>query len=379
VVRTNPNASAFVLSDWSAGIESLCITSALALPGGKLFLSAWDKPFWRVTDLTAYTNDFRYPLKRGGSHSATLVAYSSSLDAAGNDPDFLVGVVAPSDESGPGSSSDGGASWREFESAPPAGWGVGGSIAASTKTNFVLLPSNNGVGAFTLDGGKSWESIKLDGTTPTGGFANAMYVARRNITADKTRSGTFALVYTVIKNDQYGNPLGGIWLTRDGGRSWRQVLTGVVAVGNHDPNVVKNTGQDARQFWACQLSYVPGRSGELVYTGHADFKDDPFFWSRDDGATWSELHRSIRNVDCFGFGRAAPGRDRPALYFSGEVDGKRGLYASFDWSATPPALVTRFPSEILSPATCITGDPDRFGRLFVGTGAAGCVRIDVQV
>ena len=380
VVRTDPSASSFVLNDWSAGIESLCITSALALPGGKLFLSAWDKPFWRVTDLTGYTNDFRYPLKSGAKHSAPLVAFSTSLDVAANDPNFLVGVVAPSNESGPGYSTDGGVSWRAFESSPSTGWGVGGAIAASTRGNFVLLPANNAVGAFTLDGGKSWQSIKLDGVNPTARFSNAMYVARRNITADKSRPGTFALVYTTITTkDEYGDPLGGVWLTKDGGRSWRQVLTGVISAGSHDPNVVKNTGQDARQFWACQLSYVPGRSGELVYTGHADFKEDPFFWSKDDGATWTELHKAIRSVDCFGFGKAAPGQERPALYFSGEVSGKRGLFASFDWFASPPVLVTRFPSEILSPASCIAGDPERFGRLYVGTGAAGAVRIDVNV
>lgn len=379
VARTDVHASNVILSDWSAGIESLCITSALVLPSGQLLLSAWDKPFWRVTDLTSYRNEFRYPLRPGKSHSANLVAYSSSLDAAGDDPNFLIGVVAPGQDSAPGYSRDGGQNWEVFAGEPTSGWGFGGAIAASTSKNFVLLPSNNGVGVYTLDGGRSWEPIRLNGTVPTSGFANAYYVARRNITADKTRPGVFALVYTTIKNNEYQEPLGGLWLTRDGGQTWQQRLQGVVSVGSHEPRAVLARGQDARQYWACQLNFVPGRRGELVYTGHADFKDDQFLWSADDGATWTELHRSIRNVDCFGFGKAAPGCDRPALYFSGEVNGKRGLFASFDWFAAPPVLVTRFPSEILSPATCVAGDPQRFGRLYVGTGAAGCVRIEIQV
>jgi hypothetical protein len=123
---------------------------------------------------------------------------------------------------------------------------------------------------------------------------------------------------------------------------------------------------------------VPGRAGELVYTPHADFADDQFFWSQDDGTSWSELHRKVRNVRSFGFGKAARGQARPAVYFWGELNKKVGLYASFDWFATPPRLVTRFPSQMLAQVSTIAGDPDRFGRVYVGTSGAGWVRVDIE-
>mgnify|MGYP002780764155 CR=1 FL=1 len=367
------------VSDWSAGIEELCAVDILAVPGGKLFLSAWDKSFWRVDDRTSYSNSFRYPLRPGQKHQSGLVAFGSYMDHAGDDPNFIVGVIAPGDATAPGFTADGGQSWQTFAGTPPEGWGLGGCIAASTRNNIVLLPSNNGVGAYTLDGGRSWQSIKLDGTTPTGGFANAFYVKRKNISADKTRPGTFALVYTVLRDNAYNEPLGGIWITRDGGRSWVQTLKGVAGSGSTKPADVLAQGLDARQFWQCQLEYVPGRPGELVYTPHADFTADRFFWSQDDGKSWKELHGAIRNVRAFGFGKAFRDQARPALYFWGEVRARQGLYVSFDWFASEPRLVTRFPSQHLAMVDSISGDPDQFGRAYVGTSCAGWVQVDISI
>ena len=379
VAKVSTESSKYMAEDWSSGIEELVAITTLCVPGGKTFLAAWDKSFWRVDDLTAYRNGFTFPMRAGRSHDASLVAFASYLDYAGDDPQFVVGVVAPSADTAPGFTTNGGDSWQAFESEPASGWGYGGVIAASTKRNIVVLPSNNGVGVFTLDGGASWSPIKLDGVTPTGGFSNAYYVKRKNLAADKTRPGTFALLYTVIKNDAYGNPLGGFWVTRDGGKSWNQILKGVISAGSHDPASVRMEGLDERQFWDCQIEYVPKASGELVYTPHSDFKEDRFYWSRDDGQSWAELHKKVRNVRSFGFGKSASGQVRPAVYFWGEIDAKPGLYVSFDWFATLPQLLTRFPSQMLSGIISVTGDPDRFGRAYLGTSAAGWIRIEAEI
>lgn len=378
VARARRVGDQMVMTDWSAGIEELCVTSIIAPPGQPPIVSAWDKPFWRIETIDRYSNNFRYPLPKNGEQVAALVAFASGADFAADNPAALVGVVAPSDRTGPGVSVDGGKSWKTFETTPQTGWGHGGTIAMNRQGNIVLLPSNNGIGVFSLDGGSSWKPIMLDGANPTGQFSNAFYVNRKNLSADKTRPGTFALVYTALRNDSYDGPLGGIWITSDGGAGWRQTYKGVVWNGRIDPKTMWDSGADPRQFWQCQLEYVPGFPGELVYTPHADFRTDRLFWSKDDGASWSELHGRIRNVNCFGFGKASPGQSRPACYFWGEVSGKRGLYASFDWFRSEPQLLTRFPSQMLLAVSCVSGIPDVFGRVLVGTSCAGVVQIDLR-
>lgn len=372
------------LTDWSAGIEELIAICGVSVPGGSTILTAWDKPLWRIKDDTHYVNIPVYPTDPSKPSGVSLISHGTSVDYAGDDPNCLVAVVTPGamfdSPFAPGFSIDGGDSWTIFPSVPPKGWGYGGCIAASTKENFVLLPSNNGVGAYTLDGGKSWETLRLDGQQETGQFANAYYVARKNITADKTRKGVFALVYTVIQpgDDAFGNPLGGVWLTTDGGRSWKQTLKGIINAGPHGPKQVPQN-QDARQFWRCQLEYVPGRTGELVYTSYADYGDDRLWWSRDDGANWAELHPSIRAIVSFGFGKSAPGQERPVVYFHGKVDGVEGTYVSFDWFATKPVLLVRHASPQLANMTWVIGDANRFGRVWMGTGGAGWLIADVEL
>lgn len=367
------------VSDWSAGIEELCAVDTLAVPGGGLLLSALDKSFWRVDHADAYANSFRFPTQAGGQANLDIVAAASFMDFAGDDPDFLVGVVAAGPETGPGFSEDRGKSWKVFPAAPPMGWGSGGCIAASTRRNIVLLPANNGVGAYTLDGGSNWSSISLDGGKPTSSFNNAFYVRRKNISADKTRTGTFALVYPAIEDSGAPQSIGGIWVTRDGGRTWTQRLKGVVSEGPADLVAMASRGQDIRQYWQCELAYVPGRSGELLYTPHADAQDDRLYWSSDDGATWREVHSQVRNVRSFGFGKAPAGADAPAIYFWGAVRGRQGLYASLDWFNSEPRLIISAPSQMLANVESVAGDPDRVGRIYVGTSCAGWVQIDVAV
>ena len=156
------------------------------------------------------------------------------------------------------------------------------------------------------------------------------------------------------------------------------MLQGVISIGSHDPRIVRASGADERQFWQCQLDYVPGHSGELIYSPHSDYKSDPFYWSADDGRTWSELNPKIRNVSCFGFGKTAPGQSRPALYFWGAFEGKDGLYGTWDWFKTAPQLISRFPSPMLAKPSFVAGDPDQLGRIYFGTSCAGVIRVDVE-
>ena len=77
----------------------------------------------------------------------------------------------------------------------------------------------------------------------------------------------------------------------------------------------------------------------------------------------------ITQMHAFGFGRAAPGSNEPALYMVGTVEGRYGIHRSTDgarqWvrindDAHQWGLILQ-----------ITGDPKTFGRVYVGTHGRG--------
>src|SRR3546814_6563492 len=91
-------------------------------------------------------------------------------------------------------------------------------------------------------------------------------------------------------------------------------------------------------------SYDLGHSGELLYANYEGGNaHDQLMWLKDDGAEIVGL--PAYRLRAFDFGMAAPGAARPAVYFYGTFDKVQGLYASFDWFATDPVLISRFPNN----------------------------------
>src|SRR3546814_19768340 len=97
-------------------------------------------------------------------------------------------------------------------------------------------------------------------------------------------------------------------------------------------------------------------------------------WLKDDGAEIVGL--PAYRLRAFDFGMAAPGAARPAVYFYGTFDKVQGLYASFDWFATDPVLISRFPTnnnDYVSAGTGLVGALNRLGRGYSRFGAHGGV------
>jgi xyloglucan-specific exo-beta-1,4-glucanase len=116
-----------------------------------------------------------------------------------------------------------------------------------------------------------------------------------------------------------------------------------------------------------QLGFMaaPGRAGELWML----LKGDLYF-SKDGGQSFRTLSRKQVWVASFGLGKAAPGSSWTTLYAKGGMDGVDGLFRSTDGGATWKRIndgSQRWGNEIKA----ITGDPQTFGRVFVGTGGRG--------
>jgi hypothetical protein len=76
-----------------------------------------------------------------------------------------------------------------------------------------------------------------------------------------------------------------------------------------------------------------------------------------------------QELHAFGFGKAAPGAEYPALYMIGVVDGLRGIFRSDD---TGRAWVRiNDDQHQWGLLLHITGDPKQYGRVYVGTHGRG--------
>jgi len=84
-----------------------------------------------------------------------------------------------------------------------------------------------------------------------------------------------------------------------------------------------------------------------------------------------------QELHAFGFGKAAPGADYPALYMIGVVDGLRGIFRSND---TGRAWVRiNDDQHQWGLLLHITGDPKQYGRVYVGTHGRGTLYGDPAV
>ncbi len=114
-------------------------------------------------------------------------------------------------------------------------------------------------------------------------------------------------------------------------------------------------GQDA-------LYPTPGRSGDLWIAAFDGLYHAPT------GRAFVRMPR-VTELHAFGFGRHAPGRLDPALYLVGTVDGQRGVFRSDDAALT----WTRINDDAhqWGLVLLVTGDPKRYGRVYVGTHGRG--------
>lgn len=358
-----------VVAQWesqSRGIEELVANDVVQAPGQSPAFAAWDFGIHVKDDLNAYSTGY-------GPRERVLIA-AQQLDWSPADPRFMVTNASDTRLSCcwqdgnavlAGTSKDGGRSWRKFASLPvPPGtkeddaWRMSfGTIAvsASDPKNIVWAPAFNRQPFVTGDQGASWRPVNLPGAVgDTPGSFKEFYYQRKTLAADKVKGGTFYLYHS---GEAPNVLLAGLWRSRDAGESWQKVFGGEISPQSN---------------YAAKLRAVPGKEGHLFFTsGHSTAADTRLRRSLDGGAHWSILE-TVDRVDDVAFGKAAPGAAYPTIFLSGRVGGIYGIWRSVDDTTSWQRLVD-FPAGTLDQVTVMAGDPDIFGRVYLGYKGSGWI------
>ncbi|KAA9000986.1 cellulose-binding protein [Paenibacillus spiritus] len=326
------------LSVYAQGIEETAVNALIVPPSGdaKLISGLGDIGGFRHTDLT------RAP----GMITNPTISNITDLDFAQNDSNRIIRVGnADADAPHMGISTDNGATWTPAANAWTGNATTGGGHAAISAdgATIVWAPASSAADvkrpvSYSTDLGKTW--------TASSGIPDGAVVSSDRVNPDKF----------------YGFLDGKFYVSQDGGATFR------LTVSSGLPNSM--TGK---------FKAVSNREGDIWLAAVKD-KEHPeyaygVFHSTDSGASFTKL-TEVEESAMIGFGKAAPGEDYDAIYISGRIDGTYGFFRSDDAGATW-IRINDEAHQYANATQAITGDPNVYGRVYIGTNGFGIVMGDL--
>jgi hypothetical protein len=113
------------------------------------------------------------------------------------------------------------------------------------------------------------------------------------------------------------------------------------------------------------IQAVPGKQGHVwITTGKG-------LYNSTDGGKDFDTKGSVEEAYGLGFGKAAPGKNYPALYLAGKVEGKKGFFRSDD--AGDNWVRINDDQHQYGFCNIIEGDPRVYGRVYLGTSGRGII------
>ena len=321
------------------GLEETVVLGLASPPSGPLLLTA-------LADVAGFRYDNFNTSPLAGSYTP-FFPITSSIDFAELNP----GIVARSHtrnyvgDTGPrGSYSlNGGQSWTRFPAEPAAAADSGVLAVAADGSSIVWTPAGEGAYYSTATGAGTYYSTNF-GTTwiASSGLPNDLEPV-----ADRVNPRKFYAYDTVH---------GVVYSSTDGGATFSTASSGLPTFPSY-------------QAFGPLIRAVPGQEGDLWLAGGAG----GLRHSVDSGATFTTV-ATVQSALLIGFGMAAPSQTYPALFLVGTVGGAYGFFQSDDQGNTWTRI--NDDKHQFAAIYCITGDPRKYGRVYVGTGGRGAVYAD---
>ncbi|MFF8191694.1 RICIN domain-containing protein [Streptomyces bobili] len=302
-------------SHWTVGargLEETALFDAIAPPGGATVITA-------MGDLGGFRHDSLTKVPAGRLDNPMMIT-STDIDFAQSKPSMMVRVGRGGKQDG-AYSADGGNSWNGFK-AEPVDSAASGQVALAADGSAIVWTQAGQAPYRSTDKGASWSKVS--------GLGNGAVVV-----ADRSSAKTF-----------YSLHGGKLYASTDGGATFTARATSL---------------PDGR------LAAVPGIAGDLWISGSGK----GLLHSTDGGRTFTTL-TTVKSASALGFGKAAPGADYQALYLIGTVKDVTGVFRSTDKGATWLRVnddAHQWGS--IGGVGVVTGDPDTFGRVYVGTNGRG--------
>lgn len=302
-------------SHWTAGargLEETSLIDAIAPPGGATVITAMgDQGGFRHDSLT------KVP---AGRLKNPMMTNSTDIDFAQAKPAMTVRVGLGGDKDG-AYSTDGGTSWTGFRTEPVESADAG-HVALAADGSTIVWTQTGQAPYRSTDKGASWSKVGGLGTDAV-------------VVADRSSARTF-----------YSLSGGTLYASTDGGATFTARATDLPAG---------------------RLTAVPGIAGDLWIADSGK----GLLHSTDGGRSFTTL-KTVRSASALGFGKAKPGTGYQALYLIGTVKDVTGVFRSTDKGATWLRVnddAHQWGS--IGGVGVITGDPDTFGRVYVGTNGRG--------
>ena len=300
------------------GLEETVPLELVSPPNGPLVSTIGDIGGFRHDDLTT-VGASRYFDPHGGTNRG--------LDFAELAPEVMVRTSDPTPTGG-FRSTDGGKSWKAFASAPPRNAGIDtGRIALSADGARIVWAMRRAAPHVSSDQGRTWRPVQGVTAGDQPNFVPA---------ADRVNPMRFYV---------HDAAQGAVLASTDGGESFKVVARGLTDAG--------------------PMKAVPGIEGEVWLPTRQGLMR-----STDGGAGFKRM-AGVDDAGLVGFGKAAPGQGHPAVFIWGKVEGVEGVFRSDDVGKTWLKLNDqRWGFAGLS---ALTGDPARFGRVYLGVHGRGII------
>jgi xyloglucan-specific exo-beta-1,4-glucanase len=314
----------FHISVKANGIEETSITDLAVPPSGPQLLSG-------VGDIRGFyhTNVTTVP-----STQYQVLTSTNSLDFAQNAPAKVVRAGNGDNSNCEKSfaySTDGGQTWKIGGGQPTGVTGSNNdSIAMSADGSRVVWAPNGTAAAYTST---NWTAASPTWTAVTG------LPAQAKVRADRVTANKF-----------YGFANGVFYVSTNG-----TSFSATVSSGLPTPAKVVTVYNKANDVWLVSPDSSTGG-----------------VWHSTNGGTSFTKLTNVVLADGIGFGAPAAGQTYPAIYIAGEVGSVRGFYRSIDGGASWTQINDTNHQWYYS-GFVITGDPNRYGRVYIGTNGRGII------